>query len=301
MAGMLRRLAAAALLAALALAAAPPPKIRALIVVGQNNHKDWPETTPMIEAYLEETGLFSAIDIVTTPPAGQDMSTFSPKFSDYDVIVSNYNGDLWPEKTRIAFEQFIAQGGGFVSIHAADNAFPDWPEYNRMIGVGGWGYMGENRLFRDQSSGPYLRLRDGKWIRDSETPGPGGHHGDRHEFAIDIREPDHPIVRGLPQRWLHAEDELYDQMRGPAENVTVLASAYSDPETRGTGEHEPILMTIRYGEGRVFHTTLGHNAVSMRCVGFIATLQRGVEWAARGEVTQAPPNRLPTAEKSLSR
>ena len=298
---MLKRLAALGLFAALTLAAAPPPKIRALIVVGQNNHKDWPETTPMIESYLEETGLFSGIDIVTTPPAGQDMSTFSPKFSDYDVVVSNYNGDLWPEKTRIAFEQFVAQGGGFVSVHAADNAFPDWPEYNQMIAVGGWGYMGANKLFRDQSSGPYLRLRDGKWVRDAETPGPGGHHGVRHEFAIDIREPDHPIVKGLPRKWMHVEDELYDQMRGPAENVTVLASAYSDPDTRGTGEHEPSLMTISYGKGRVFHTTLGHNALAMRGVGFIVTLQRGVEWAATGKVTQAAPAKFPTADQTLSR
>ncbi len=298
---MLAALALALATAAATPAAAPAPKIRALIVVGQNNHKDWPETTPMIEAYLEETGLFSGIDVVTTPPAGQDMSTFSPQFADYDVVVSNYNGDLWPEKTRIAFEQFVAQGGGFVSIHAADNAFPDWPEYNRMIGVGGWGYMGAKRLFRDQASGPYLRLRDGKWIRDAETAGPGGHHGDRHEFRVDVRQPDHPIVKGLPKSWLHAEDELYDQMRGPAENVSVLASAYSDPATRGTGEHEPTLMAIAYGEGRVFHTTLGHNALAMRCVGFIVTLQRGVEWAATGEVTQAPPAEFPTADQTLSR
>ena len=298
---MLKRLAVFALLAVAALTAAPKPKIKALIVVGQNNHKDWPVTTPMLRDYLEETGLFSTVDIVTSPPAGQDMSTFAPLFSNYDVVVSNYNGDPWPEGTRIAFEQFVAKGGGFVSVHAADNAFPDWPEYNRMIGVGGWGYMGANKLFRDKSSGPYLRLRDGKWVRDGETPGPGGHHGDRHEFAIDIREPDHPIVKGLPEKWMHVEDELYDQMRGPAEDVTVLASAYSDPKTRGTGEHEPILMTIPYAEGRVFHTTLGHNAHAMRGVGFIVTFQRGVEWAATGAVTQAPPEEFPTADQSLAR
>ncbi len=298
---MLHRLLTAGLVAALALSAAPRPHIRALIVVGQNNHKDWPETTPLLESYLEETGLFSAVDVVTTPPEGQDMSTFAPKFSDYDVVVSNYAGDPWPEKTRIAFEQFVAKGGGFVSIHAADNAFPDWPEYNQMIGVGGWGYMGANKLFRDQASGPYLRLRDGKWVRDAKTPGPGGHHGERHEFKIVVRDADHPIVKGLPKAWMHVEDELYDQLRGPAKNVDVIASAYSDPSTRGTGEDEPILMAIPYGKGRVFHTTLGHNALAMRGVGFIVTFQRGTEWAATGKVTQPAPEKFPTEDHTLSR
>ena len=41
---------------------------------------------------------------------------------------------------------------------------------------------------------------------------------------------------------MHAQDELYDRLRGPAENMTVLATAFSDPETDGSGENEPMLM-----------------------------------------------------------
>ena len=95
---------------------------------------------------------------------------------------------------------------------------------------------------------------------------------------------------------MHAPDELYANMRGPGENMTILASAYSDPENRGTGFHEPILMVLSYGEGRVFHTTLGHDVSAMSCVGFITTLLRGTEWAATGEVTQEVPAGFPTAE-----
>jgi type 1 glutamine amidotransferase len=40
-----------------------------------------------------------------------------------------------------------------------------------------------------------------------------------------------------------------------------------------------MLMAVSYGKGRVFHTTLGHDETAMKCVGFIATYQRGVEWA----------------------
>jgi hypothetical protein len=102
-----------------------------------------------------------------------------------------------------------------------------------------------------------------------------------------VREPDHPITRGIPRSFMQTNDELYGKLRGPAENLHVLATAFSDPATGGTGEHEPILMTIRFGKGRIFHTTLGHDVAAMNGVAFQVTLQRGAQWAATGDVTLA--------------
>jgi type 1 glutamine amidotransferase len=275
---------AAALFAAQAGAA--DPKIRALIVDGQNNHR-WQETTPVLKKILEETGLFT-VDVVTSPPKGGDMSGFAPRFAGYDVVVSNYsdfNGDRWERATEEAFERYMREGGGFVSVHAADNAFPHWRAYNEMIALGGWGG-------RTEKDGPYIRWRDGKMVADM-TPGRGGSHGKRHAFAVTMRNRTHPIARGLPERWLHNVDELYDRLRGPARNMTLLATAYSDPATGGTGEHEPVLFTIQWGKGRIFHTTLGHDVEAMRCAGFQVTLQRGAEWAATGKVTQKVPKDFP--------
>ena len=247
-----------------------------LLIDGQNNHK-WQETTPLIKATLESTGMFS-VDVATSPPKGEDMSGFAPKFSNYDVVVSNYNGQPWSEATKKAFEEYVSSGGGFVSVHAADNAFPKWPAYNEMIGVGGWGG-------RNEKDGPYVRWKDGKFTRD-DSAGRGGSHGRRHAFEVVVRDTEHPITKGLPTSWLQEEDELYSQLRGPATNMKVLATAFADKSTRGTGEHEPILMVIEYGEGRVFHTTLGHDSKSMSGAAFQYTLQRGTEWAATGSVTQ---------------
>jgi|SRR5258706_1830179 len=264
--------------------------IKALIVDGQNNH-DYKATTPHLKKIIEETRLFT-VDVVTTPQ-GKDLSSFHPNFSEYKVIISNYNGEPWSQETKDAFEKFVREGGGFVSVHAADNAFPEWKNYNEMIGVGGWGN-------RNEKSGPYLRLRDGKFGHLAAA-GPGGSHGKQHAFLMETGAPEHPIMAGLPAKWMHAKDELYDRLRGPGENVTVLASAFSAKEQSGTGENEPLLMVISYGKGRVFHTALGHNngkdIAAQKCVGFIATLQRGVEWAATGEVTQQVPGDFPTAEK----
>jgi type 1 glutamine amidotransferase len=265
--------------------------MKALIVDGQNNH-DWKTTTPALKRILEETGLF-AVEVATSPPARGNMGTFRPDFAAYRVIVSNYNGEPWSKETEEAFVKYVRGGGGFVSFHAADNSFPEWREYNEMIGVGGWGN-------RNEKSGPYLRLREGRWVEDT-TAGRGGSHGAQHAFVVETRNQQHPIMRGLPDRWMHAKDELYDRLRGPARNVTVLASAFASLETKGSGEHEPLLMAIPYGEGRVFHTALGHAMEAINCVGFATTFQRGVEWAATGQVTQKVPPNFPTADKVSSR
>ena len=117
-----------------------------------------------------------------------------------------------------------------------------------------------------------------------------------------MRDRHHAITAGLPEKWMHTKDELYSTLRGPAKNMAILATAYADPANKGTGEHEPILFNVRYGEGRIFHTALGHAAEQMRCVGFIVTLQRGTEWAATGRVTQVEvPEDFPTANKAGSR
>jgi type 1 glutamine amidotransferase len=95
---------------------------------------------------------------------------------------------------------------------------------------------------------------------------------------------------------MHAGDELYANLRGPGENMTVLATAYSDPANHGSGHEEPMLMVLRYGKGRIFHTALGHDIAAISCVGFITTFQRGTEWAATGAVTQKMPATFPTAD-----
>ena len=277
----------AASIGCLALRGARPINVMLLDGESAGAYHDWKRVTPVLKKELEETGLFQ-VDVVTAPlSTSGELSRFKPEFNKYQVVVLNYDAPDWPADLKDSFERYLQNGGGLVSVHAADNAFPAWKEFNRMTGVGGW-------RDRNQGAGPRWFYQDGKLVSDT-TAGPAGSHGARLPFQVTAREPEHPILKGLPRVWMHQGDELYATLRGPGENMHVLATAYSNPANKGTGHDEPMLMTLNYGKGRVFHTTMGHDVSALSCVGFIVTFQRGTEWAATGNVTQKAPDGFPTA------
>ena len=306
------KLIATALIINATLSQAIAEKIKVLFVDGQNNH-NWKAMTPYMKVQMEKTGLFQ-VDVITSPPRAPSpprnlsenqklkaaeaakkirkefkakWDAFRPVFANYNVVISNYNGEEWPKPVQQAFEQYMKNGGRFIPVHAANNSFPNWLEYNRMIGLGGWGG-------RTEKHGPYVYYNDkGDLIRNLQ-PGRGGSHGPQHPFKIVVRDSIHPVTQGMPSEWMHAQDELYDSLRGPAENMKILATAYSPKSKR----HEPMMMTIHYGDGLIFHTPMGHeNGKSLQCLGFITTINRAAEWLSTGKVTQAIPKLFPTANQ----
>jgi len=276
-----------------ALSAAPVPAkadpIPVLLVDGQSGgpYHAWQLTTAVLKKELEDAGIFS-VTVATSPKFGEDFSAFRPEFSKYRVIVLNYDAPDWPADLREQLENYVRNGGGLVIVHAADNSFPDWAAYNQMIGIGGW-------RGRTEKAGPMWYFKDGKLVSD-DSPGPAGEHGNRLPFQVETRAPEHPIMKGLSHVWMHGADELYATLRGPGQNMTVLATAHSDPANHGTGHDEPMLMVLSYGKGRIFHTTMGHDLAALSSADFVTTFQRGAEWVATGRVTQKVPADFPTAD-----
>jgi hypothetical protein len=278
-------------IAPLASGAAEAAKIRVLIVDGCSNH-DWRLTTRWIRAILEPTGLFD-VAVTTTPPTADSpgWDAWRPRFRDYDVVIQTYNdlggGAPWPAEVRADFAAFVRNGGGLYVWHAGTNAFPDWPAYSRIIGLG-WRKKDQGVAVEVAADESLLRIPSGEGLDTN--------HGARFD-ALVIRLGDHPIHQGLPRRWKAANIEVYNHARGPAEEVEVLS--YANDEVR-TKRNWPIEWTVSYGEGRVYTSTLGHvwkgdvQPVTVRDAAVQTLLVRALQWLARRPVTFPVPPDFPT-------
>lgn len=246
----------------------PAPKIQALIVTGQNGH-DWRATTPVLRKMLEDTGRFEVR--VTEEFRGAGPETLAP----YDVVILNYYDSnrpelRWGERANAALLDFVRSGKGLVVYHFSAAAFNGWPEYEKLCG--------------------------GNWRPEH------GHHSARHDFTVEIKDTEHPVTRGMKASFTQSNDELYANLKWQPEGAYhVLATAWDDharykPGEKqpipGTGLDQPMLWTVNYGKGRVFATALGHDPDAMKSAGFVATLTRGAEWAATGEVSIPLPDVL---------
>lgn len=270
--------------------AAGADEVRVLIVDGFSNH-DWAHTTRLLKSTLEAADGFSVV-VSTYPAEASALEEWNPRFADYDVVIQNCNdiggGPQWPRRVEAALEAYVAKGGGLYVFHSANNAFPAWKEYNRMIGLG----------WRDADFGWAITLDD----QGVETRVPAGEgektgHGKREDVLV-TRVGEHPIHAGLPRKWIAADIEVYRYARGPAENLTVLSFA-SDQKT---GLNFPLEWTVEYGKGRVYTSTLGHvwkdqdDPEGMRCAGHQTLIPRVVQWLAQRPVDSTVPTDFPTAE-----
>jgi type 1 glutamine amidotransferase len=334
---LLRTLFASVLTALAAVAAAAEP-IKVLIIDGRNNH-DWVRTTESCKATLEATGRFK-VDVSTAPAAfnkpqpakpkagdvdgkkaydealkawkkeesdynkahAEDWNKWVPKFAAYAVIVNNYNGPEWGADMKDAFTEYVLKGGGLVNVHAANNAFTGWDNFNEMICAGWRGTDFEKRVAVDDATGKAIAVA--KENEKLQTKGFGSGHGAKHVFTLKARDATHPVMQGIPTEWLHASDELYHRMRGSPDHMEVLESSFSSEKFGGTEMHEPMVWWAKFNEGRVVTTSMGHLWVgdktfdALPCVGFQTILARSTEWAATGKVTIAIPEGFPTTDQT---
>jgi hypothetical protein len=186
----------------------------------------------------------------------------SETLAKYDVVLSDYNGPRVGEVFEKALLDFVSGGKGLAIVHAANNAFSGWDAFDRLIGF--------------------------TWRQ-------GAYHPAFGQYGVTIVDANHPITQGLKD--FDTTDEMYCNLRRhPSAQFTLLATSIA-PSGAVQGMAQPMALVAEHGQGRVFHTPLGHvmsdeQMVSMRNPGFQALLLRGVEWAATGQVTIALPEEL---------
>lgn len=273
--------------------ARPERDLRVLIVDGFNNH-DWEATSRAIRSILVQDGGF-VVEVSTVPDSRDEAwIQWNPPFRNYDLVVQNTNdidgAGAWPASAQKSLEQYVSGGGGLLVFHSANNAFPDWLEYNKMIGLG----------WRDKDFGPSVVIHGGKPQVIPAGVGENTDHGERVDARI-TRLGDHPIHRGLPRTWMAADLEIYRYARGPMQNLTVLSYA-RDPMT---GVHFPTEWVVGYGRGRVYNSTFGHDwyggkgePPGIRCMGFRTILCRAARWLAGADVPQDVPVGFPSSDRT---
>ena len=98
-------------------------------------------------------------------------------------------------------------------------------------------------------------------------------HDSQRPLTVQTVAPAHPIMRGVPEKWVTTPEELYELER-VWPTMTPLAQAYSQESSKTF----PLIWTNTYGKARVFVTSLGHNTAMMEDPVYLALVTRGLLW-----------------------
>ncbi len=155
--------------------------------------------------------------------ATEDPSVFTrAELRTYQALVFlQTTGPVLDAAARDAVAGFLTGGGGFLGVHAAILAEPDWSFYRDLLGT--------------------------------EFTG----HPDVQRGAVDVLTRDHPATAGLPARWDRV-DEWYDFAGRPADVTTLLAADETSYAGATMGQPHPLAWCHERLGGPVFYTALGH-------------------------------------------
>ncbi|MBC8328256.1 MAG: ThuA domain-containing protein [Planctomycetes bacterium] len=224
--------------------AAPELPARVLILTGEDAHHDWPATTPVLKALLEENPRLQ-VEVL------EDLrAVATTDLSPYAAVIVHFKNEDPAVPGRAAFERldrYVRGGGGLVLVHFGCGAFQE---------------------FRDDFEALVGRV----WFGD---PPPVGrrHHDPYGPFRVEPVTASHPVTAGLQP--FSTTDELYTCLVGSA-TIEVLAEAHSKLD----GDRYPMALVRRPGAGRVFLSTLGHDVAAYQAEGARELYRRGVAWTA---------------------
>ncbi|WP_435238814.1 ThuA domain-containing protein [Streptomyces sp. YPW6] len=193
-----------------------------------------------IEA-LKEIGEDTDITVDSTESAAQFTTS---NLARYDAVAFlSTTGDVLNADQQKAFENYVANGGGYVGIHAAADTEYDWEFYGGLVGA-------------------YF---------DS--------HPQIQPATVRVEDHDHPATDHLDEEW-ERTDEWYNYRTNPRDKAKVLATLDETTYTGGNmkGDH-PISWCQTYQGGRSFYTGLGHTKESYAEPAFRSHVLGGLRYA----------------------
>ena len=135
------------------------------------------------------------------------------------------------------------------------------------VGIAGWhGCMADS--FRDNTR--YQWMVGGQWV---------AHPGNIYEYEVNITRPDDPIVAGLSD--FRMTSEQYYMHVDPSNEVLATTTFNGQHAEWIDGVVMPVVWKRRYGQGRVFYSSLGHVAKDFDVPEAREIQRRGMLWASR--------------------
>lgn len=138
-------------------------------------------------------------------------------------------------------------------------------------GVGLAGHHGGmSDAFRD--SVDYQFMVGGQWV---------AHPGNIIDYTVDVADPMDPIMAGI-KSFPYTSEQYYMHV-DPSNHVLATTTFNGEHASWINGVKMPVAWKRQHGKGRVFHSTLGHQAKEFENREMATMLRRGVNWAARDE------------------
>jgi type 1 glutamine amidotransferase len=221
-----------------------PKKIKALLVTGDDVSV---HPWPVVSQAIKEMLVATGrfeVRVCEDPGVLESAASLAR----YDLVFMDFYNAQTPTLSPAAKENllnFVSGGKGFALCHLSSASFKEWPEFHELCGR--------------------------YWVMGASG------HGPRGVFKARIAQKDNPITQGLED--FEADDELYAKLKGDGP-INVLVEADSDFSKKT----EPLVFTLEYGKGRVFHETFGHDGKALQNPTVQKLTQRGCEWAATGKV-----------------
>ena len=105
------------------------------------------------------------------------------------------------------------------------------------------------------------------------------HPGNIINYRVTIIRPDDPITAGIGD--FDYRSEQYYMHVDPSNEVLATTSFSGAHRSWIEGVEMPVVWKRRYGQGRVFYSSLGHVAAEFEVPQMATILGRGLVWAAR--------------------
>lgn len=227
------------------------PQFKLLVVAMPSKYHY--EYIPIARDSLTRLSRLHAFDITWTnngAPFDGDLGQFAA------VMFLNTPSEELSPSQRSRFEGYMRAGGNAVVVHRAAITQPNaWTWYEKLVG---------------RTIGVHPMLQTG---------------------VVTVADSGFPATYGIPERWIWS-DEFYTSSNpynvriSPVLNVD--ESSYDPTKiwpgqvAKPMGKDHPVAWYHHYEKGRVFVTTLGHDAEMYRDPQYLAHLMGGIYWTATG-------------------